>query len=88
MQFLNSEVNTRSGDIIQVHLDGTEANVLVMDESNFQSYRSGRQFHYHGGHYRQSPVNIPAPAEGRWHVVIDLGGYGGSVKAAVRVISN
>jgi hypothetical protein len=89
MKFLDSEVATKIGDMIQVHLSGTEANVLVMDESNFQNYRSGRQFRYDGGgHYKQSPVNIPAPAAGRWHVVIDLGGAVGSVKAEIRVISN
>jgi hypothetical protein len=88
MEFLHSEVNTRPGDLIQVTLRGTEANVQVMDDLNFSNYRSGRQFRYFGGHYRQSPVNIPAPGFGRWHVVIDLGGYGGSTEAAVRVISN
>ncbi|HXS95955.1 MAG TPA: DUF1883 domain-containing protein [Candidatus Limnocylindrales bacterium] len=88
MQFLDYEVNTRPGDLIHVALRGNEANVRVMDDLNFMNYRSGRQFQYFGGHYRQSPVNIPAPGLGRWHVVIDLGGYGGSVEAAVRVISN
>lgn len=88
MKFLDSEVDAQSGDIIHVRLSGTEANVLVMDQSNFQNYRSGRQFRYFGGHFKRSPVNIPAPAAGHWHVVIDLGGYGGSVEAAVTVISN
>lgn len=88
MQFLHSEVHTRPGDLIHVTLRGTEANVQVMDDLNFSNYRSGRQFQYIGGHYRHSLVNIPAPGLGRWHVVIDLGGYGGSVEAAVRVISN
>jgi hypothetical protein len=86
MQFLCSEVQTKPGDIIHVRLSGSEANVLVMDGPNFNSYRSGGQFHYVGGHYRQSPVNIPAPSPGHWHVVVDLGGHGGSVKAAVSVI--
>ena len=86
MNFLDSEVITNPGDVIQVVLSGMEANVLVMDEPNFQSYRFGRQFKNYGGHYNQSPVNLPAPSAGRWHVVVDLGGYAGSVKAAVRVI--
>jgi hypothetical protein len=86
MSFLDSEVTTKPGDVIQVVLSGTEANVLLMDEPNFQNYRSGHQFKYYGGHYRQSPVNIQPPSVGRWHVVVDLGGRAGSVTAAVRVI--
>jgi hypothetical protein len=86
VQFLNSEVHTQAGDVIQVHLKGTAANVQVMAEPNFQNYRSGRPFRYVGGHAKRSPVNIQAPGTGRWHVVVDLGGYAGSVNASVNVI--
>jgi hypothetical protein len=74
--------------MIHVTLRGTEANVMVMDDLNLSDYRSGRQFRYFGGHFDKSPINIPAPGVGRWNVVVDLGGRGGQVEAAVRVFSS
>ena len=41
MKFLDYQVQTEDGDAIRVDLSGSEANVRVMDEGNFQSYRSG-----------------------------------------------
>jgi Domain of unknown function (DUF1883) len=83
MNFLNYEVSTSPNSLIEVTLSNA-ANVLVMDEANFQSFRSGRSYRYHGGHYNQSPVIIKVPS-GRWHVVVHVGGAG-SVSAAVRVL--
>lgn len=78
--------NLRGGEIVEVTLSGTEANVQLMDSSNFSSYRAGRQYRYHGGHTRKSPVRIPVPRSGHWHVAIDLGGYGGTIRSAVNVL--
>jgi hypothetical protein len=83
MNFLDYEVSTSPNSVIEVNLSNA-ANVLVMDESNFQSFRSGRSHRYHGGLYNQSPVIIRVPA-GRWHVVVHVGGAG-HVSAAVRVL--
>jgi hypothetical protein len=87
MRFIHYEVSTRNGDVIHVTLRGSEANVQVMDDLNFSHYRSGRQYRFFGGHFKRSPVNIPAPSAGKWNVVVDLGGYGGHVEAAVQVLS-
>ena len=87
MKFLHHEVSAQQGDIIHVTLRGNEANVRVMDDHNFNSYRSGGQHRYAGGHFKSSPVNIPAPSTGKWNVVIDLGGYAGHLEAGVSVIS-
>jgi hypothetical protein len=84
MNFLNYDVSTGPNSIIEVTLTNA-ANVLVMDESNFQRFRSGQGHSYHGGYYTQSPVIIRVPI-GRWHVVVHLGGYAGHVSATVRVI--
>jgi hypothetical protein len=86
MNFLHYDVWTELGDIIQVSLSGNAANVLLMNESNFQNYQSGRQFQYYGGFFNQSPATIKAPSAGHWKVVVDLGGRVGHVNAAVRVI--
>ena len=84
MNFLDYRVSTGPNSVIEVTLS-MAANVLVMDESNFQSFRSGGQHHYYGGYYTQSPVIIRVPS-GQWHVVVHLGGYTGSVSAGVRVL--
>jgi hypothetical protein len=84
MQFLHWEVDAVDGTVVRVELDA-QANVMLMDSSNFSSYRSGRQFRYFGGHAKRSPVVLSAPHAGHWHVVVDMGGYGGRVNASVSV---
>jgi hypothetical protein len=86
MQYLHNDLGLRSaGDLVEVTLDRA-ANVKLMDGSNFSSYRSGRKHQYYGGQATQSPVRLSVPHSGHWHLAIDLGGYGGSVRAGVRVL--
>jgi hypothetical protein len=86
MNFLHYDVWTQPGDVIQVLLTGNAANVLLMDDRNYENYRSGRQFQYYGGYFTQSPAMIRVPGAGHWKVVVDLGGRAGNVKAAVRML--
>jgi len=76
----------QGGEIVQVTLKGSSANVKLMDSSNFSNYKSGRRHTYYGGHVTRSPYQVPIPNSGRWYVTIDLGGYGGSVSSAVNVL--
>jgi hypothetical protein len=69
---------------VVVELHGGEANVRVMDDINFQRYRSGDGHKYYGGHYRQAPAIIHPPSSGDWNVVID---DAGEVTASVHVAS-
>ena len=85
MNFLHYEFDLSSDDVVEVTLD-KQANVLLMDDPNFAAYRSGRQHHYYGGLAKSSPVRLAPPHAGHWHVVIDLGGYAGTVQASVRVL--
>lgn len=85
MNYLHYEYDLESGDAVEVTLD-KQANVRLMDGSNYAAYQSGREHHYFGGLAKQSPVTIPAPHAGHWHIVIDLGGYAGTVRASVRVL--
>ncbi len=84
MKYLHYEVSTNSDDVIEVTLD-SQANVLLLDSWNYSRYREGESFEYRGGWAKQSPVRF-SPGSGNWHVVVDLGGYAGSVGAGVRVI--
>jgi Domain of unknown function (DUF1883) len=86
MDFLHHEVVLNDLNEVRVDLIGTEANIKVMDDFNFQQYRSGGRHRYYGGHYRQSPAIIQPPTSGRWHVAIDLGGFAGRLQAKVSII--
>lgn len=74
------------GRVVNIELSGTEANVLLLDDSNFRSYRAGRRHHHYGGHATRSPVQLQVPHDGHWHVTVDLGGYAGRVSAQVAVV--
>ena len=85
MNFLHYELNIHADQIVEVTLD-RQANVRLLDEGNFQSYRRGQRHRYHGGLAKVSPVRLAPDRPGRWHIVIDLGGYAGTVRASVRVV--
>lgn len=87
MKYLYYEVNAGPNDIIEVNLN-KQANVRVMDSSNYQNYRRGRRHRYYGGLAKKRPVHITPPRQGHWYVIIDLGGNPGSVRASVKVLRN
>ncbi|MDG3007250.1 DUF1883 domain-containing protein [Paludisphaera mucosa] len=84
MNFLHQEFDVGPDDLIEVTLDG-QANVMLLDTANFENYCAGRAFQYYGGLAKQSPMRLSPPHQGRWHLAVDLGGYGGTVKAGVRL---
>ena len=75
------------GDVIEVSLQGSAANVRLMDSNNLNSYRSGRQYRFHGGLMKRSPAHVAVPHAGTWHVVVDMQGLRGSVRSNVQVMS-
>mgnify|MGYP001022098557 CR=1 FL=1 len=87
MEYLHHEYDLSEGDVVEVNLAGNAANVLLLDPENFEKYRQGSAYSYAGGYSRISPVRIPAPRAGHWHLVIDLGGGPGRVQAWGAVIS-
>ena len=74
------------GSTVVVQL-GSQANVLLMDASNYRTYTSGRrgQFRYYGGLQQRSPARLRVPNDGHWYVAIDLGGYSGQIRSGVAV---
>jgi hypothetical protein len=85
MKFLHYEFDLGLDDAVEVRLD-RQANVRLLDGDSFQRYRSGQRHEYYGGLAKTSPVVLRPPHSGRWHVVVDLGGYAGTVRASARVI--
>ena len=78
--------NLEKGNIVEVTLKGNAANVLLLNSSNYNNYKNGKRYKYYGGYVKSSPYRIVVPSNGRWFVVINLGGYGGQVRSAVRVL--
>lgn len=85
MNFLHYEFDLSGNDVVEVTLD-KQANVRLLDDANYSLYKSWERHRYFGGLAKSSPVRIPAPHEGHWHLVIDLGGYAGTVRASARAL--
>ena len=64
-----------------------QANVQLMPLSEYNNYKAGRRYRYHGGRVTQSPFRIAVPSNDHWVVAIDLGGYAGRISASVAVQS-
>ena len=67
--------NLSRGNIVEVTLRGNAANVLLLDTSNYNNYKNGRRYRYYGGYVKISPYRVVVPNDGRWFIVINLGGY-------------
>lgn len=80
MKFLHWEFHSGPENVIRVELDKA-ANVQLLDDTNFSAFRRGGRYRYQGGYYKQTPVHLSPPTSGRWHVVVHLGGYAGTVRA-------
>ncbi len=84
-EHLHADYHLDEGDIVHVTID-TQANVILLDDSNYQNYIQGRSFRHFGGLAKRSPVNIAVPSTGHWHVVIDLGGRSGRIRHSINII--
>ena len=85
MDYLHSELKVADDEVVHVTLSGHSANVLLMDDQNFEKYKKGEAFAYHGGYYTKSPAVLKPPRPGSWHLIVDLGGKPGQVSASVSV---
>jgi hypothetical protein len=85
MKFLHYDLSLGSSDLVEITLD-KQANVRLLDDINFSRYKAGERYAFHGGLAQKSPIRLKPPRAGHWHLVIDLGGYAGSVRASVKVI--
>lgn len=85
MNYLNYDLELALDDVVVVTLD-KQANVRLLDDLNYSKYSSGEKHQYFGGLANKSPVHIRPPHSGHWHLVVDLGGYPGTVKAAVKTL--
>jgi hypothetical protein len=77
----------KRGSTVVVSLRGNAANVRLLDATNFNAYKAGRQHKYYGGLVRKSPHRIAVPRDGRWYVTVDMAGMrqGARVTSSVNV---
>jgi hypothetical protein len=86
LNFLKYDLgNLKRGEVVEVTLT-SGANVRLMDNSNFNSYKNGRKHKFYGGLAKKSPVQIPVPNSGHWYVAVDMQGLRGSTNASVRIV--
>jgi hypothetical protein len=85
MNYFHQEYDAGPDDVIEVTLDG-QANVILLDDLNFSHYRKGEFYRYYGGLAKHSPTRLVPPRLGKWHVVVDLGGYTGTIRVGVRLL--
>ena len=86
MNYLHFPITASAGDTVVVSLD-SQVNVRLLDSINYSRYCRGERHEFYGGLARVSPFRLRVPRTGEWHVAIDLGGYSGTVRAGVQLIS-
>lgn len=87
MKYLVTDLgNLKSGDRVEVTLQGSAANVRLMDSSNYQSYKNGRNHRYYGGLVTKSPIVLTVPSSGKWYVTVDMNGLKGTTRSSIRVL--
>ena len=86
MRFIHSDLGRRDGgEVVEVTLTNG-ANVRLMDNSNFSSYRNSRKHRCIGGLAKRSPIRLRIPHSGHWHVAVDMQGLHGSTRASTRIL--
>ncbi|MEM9022688.1 MAG: DUF1883 domain-containing protein [Bacteroidota bacterium] len=88
MRYLHSVHKVRKGQSIEVTFD-KPAKIMLISDRQFKRYTKSISFRYRGGFLQESPFNFPAPADGKWHIVVELGGYFNyeQVQATARVVT-
>lgn len=88
MQYIHSDLGQRKrGDVVEVTLQGSAANVLLLDSSSYSAFKSGRRHRFYGGLTKRSPVHLTVPHSGHWYAVVYIpAGYRGSVRAGFRLL--
>ena len=85
MNYLFKEFSGGPNNLVQVVLEGGWANVMLLDDINYNNYINGRQFKYFGGKAEISPYNIRPPSQGHWYVVVDRGGHPGNINVKINI---
>ncbi|MDR0442877.1 MAG: DUF1883 domain-containing protein [Treponema sp.] len=75
----------QQGKVVEVTLSGSVTNVLLLDRSNMYNYERCRDYDYHGGIAKKSPVRFEIPRQDNWFIVVDREGIGTDEKSTASV---
>jgi hypothetical protein len=78
--------NRSAGDVVEVTVQGSSANIKLIDEANYGKYRSEMELDFQGDQAGKLPVYLIVPQPGHWYVTVDLGRYLGNVRSGIRNI--
>jgi hypothetical protein len=89
VEFIYRDLGQRnSGDTVQFNLSGSQANVGLLDSSNFLAFKNGRDFRGVVRLATGSPVRLSVPTAGRWYGVIYIPpGYAGQVRGSIGLLT-
>ncbi len=85
IEHLHQELTLDVDDIVEVMSD-TQANVMLLSDTDYSDYKAGRANNYYGRFFTHFPARLSPPHFGRWHVVLDLGGGSATVRHSLRVV--
>jgi hypothetical protein len=86
MSHIHSREHMDDGNVVTVQCSH-QINVLLMDDSNYSSYKRGGRCTYYGGFYERFPANIAVPHSGFWNVVLALpAGHRANIRYSINVI--
>lgn len=85
-KFIHYQINAGPDHIVQVKLS-TRANVRFMDTVNYQKYRMAKPYEFSGGLATESPVEFRPKKDRVWHVIVDMIGLSGEVKASIKLLT-
>lgn len=88
MQYIYNDLGQRRrGDVVEFRLRGSQANIALMDSSNYSAFRNGRNWRGVNRLATGSPVRLGIPSSGHWYGVIYLPqGYTGRVNGSIGVL--
>ena len=86
MNYLKFDLGTLgSGRIVEVTLQGSAANVRLLDNANFYNYTRNKAYNSIGGFTKTSPITFHIPTHDHWYVIVDMEGLKGKPEASVKV---
>lgn len=86
MTHIHSREYIEDGSVVSVQCSH-QINVLLMDDSNYSAYKSGRSARYYGGFYKRFPANITVPHTGNWNVVLALpAGHRANIQYSINIL--
>lgn len=89
MQYIYRDLGQRRrGDIVQFNLSGSQANIGLLDSSNYSAFRNGRNFRGVVRLATGSPVRLAIPNSGHWYGVMYIPpGYTGQVRGSIGLLA-